>query len=186
MPRRSREPPQEPSHVHIEEWLGSPVHNGQNRTRRVGADTSQALQLRTCTGNDAPVRHDRLCETLKRQHFLPPEPERPEHALETLQWGLREGSPRWEVLDESGVGPCDPDGGGPLQQDFRDNDLVRGPVRLAPEEGAAALLEPGEEPPAQPADTLTYLRSKLIGDTSWLSPHPLSFLNWNPPHHRDR
>jgi len=66
------------------------------------------------------------------------------------------------VLDESGVGPCDPDGGCSLQQDFRDNDLVRGPVRLAPEEGAAVAHEPGEEPPTQPADTLTYLRSKLI------------------------
>nr|WP_236600287.1 hypothetical protein [Ktedonobacter sp. SOSP1-85] len=42
-PDRPKEADQEPCHVYIEESFGPPVHDGQYRARRVGADAPQAL-----------------------------------------------------------------------------------------------------------------------------------------------
>ncbi len=121
---------------------------------------------------------------LKGQRLLPPEPEGPERVLEAIQGRLREGCPRWVALDEPRVGPHNPGRGGPLQQDFRDDDLVRRPARLAPGEGAAALLEPGEEAPAQPGDAIDRLRCEFTGCFPSLFHRSYSFLNRKLPGHR--
>ncbi len=105
-----------------------------------------------------PMLLDRLSKVLECHRLLSPEPERPERLLGALGGRLREVSPRRVALDESGVGPCDPGRGCPLQQDFRHNNLVRRPARIAPGEGAAVSLEPGEESPAQLGDAFARLR----------------------------
>jgi hypothetical protein len=102
-PARSEEPPQEPGHVHIEERLSSPVHDGQHCARRVGADPRQALQFGPRAGNDATVLFDGLRQVLEGQRLLPPEPKWPERAFEAIQGGVRERSPRRVALDEPGA-----------------------------------------------------------------------------------
>src|SRR5947209_4097553 len=134
-------------------------------------------------GTAPPPLLDRLCEVPEGQRLLPPEPQRPERALEALQWGLREGSPRWEAFGESGVGPRDSCSSCPLQQDLRDNDLVRRPARLAPGEGAAIAGEPGEQPPAQPGDTRDRPRRRFIQCAYWPSHQAHSF-PWRKLPHR--
>ena len=165
----SEEATQEAGHIDIEERLGSPVHNGQHRARRVGADTRQALQLLARAGYDAAIHLDQLCEPLEGKRLLPPEPEWLERVLEAFGGGMREGGPRWVAIDEPAVGPGNPGRGRPLQEDFRHNDFVRLPARLAPGKGAAVSREPGEEPPAQPGERLDHLGRDLMWRANWLS-----------------
>src|SRR6266568_4722606 len=112
---------------------------------------------------------DRLSQMLECQRLSPPESEWPERVFEILQGRLRESHPRGETLDEPCVGPRDPGRGCPLQQHFRHNDLVRRPARFAPGEGAAVSREPGEEPPAQPGNTLGRLGRDLMWSANWPS-----------------
>src|SRR5258708_9424349 len=123
---------------------------------------------------------DRVRQVLEGQRLLPPEPEWPERLLEALAGCLREGSPRRVELDEPGVGPRNPGCGGPLQQDFRENHLVRRPIRVAPGEGPAVSREPGEEALAQPGDALDRLQWEFTRCVPWLFHHAHSFLGRKP------
>src|SRR5258708_13886291 len=124
---------------------------------------------------------DRVREVLEGQRLLPPEPEWPERVLEALAGCLREGSPRRVALDEPGVGPRNLGRGSPLQQDFRDNHLVRRPIRVAPGEGPAVSREPGEEALAQPGDALDRLQWEFTRCVPWLFHDAHSFLVRKPP-----
>jgi hypothetical protein len=134
----AEETTQEASHVDIQERLDSPIHDGQHRARSIGADTRQTFQLLSRAGYDASTPLDRQRELLECQRLLPPESEGPEGVLELFRRRLREGGPRWAAIHKPWIGPRNPGRGSPLQQNFRDDDFVGRPVRLAPGKGAAA------------------------------------------------